>query len=44
LVTTDLAAFGIDKRGDAGMALVELADGVSVMMSKQKLKPNSAWH
>jgi 3-oxoacid CoA-transferase subunit B len=30
LVITDLAVFNIDKRGDTGMALVELADGVSI--------------
>jgi len=30
LVITDLAVFSIDKHGDKGMALIELADGVTV--------------
>lgn len=36
LVITDLAVFSIDKRGDTGMALVELADGASVDDVKAK--------
>ena len=36
MVVTDLAVFTIDKHGDGGMALIELADGVSLDEVKAK--------
>jgi len=30
MVITDLGVFSIDKEGDGGMTLIELADGVTV--------------
>jgi 3-oxoacid CoA-transferase subunit B len=36
MVVTDLAVFTIDKHGDGGMALIELADGVTLDEVKEK--------
>jgi 3-oxoacid CoA-transferase subunit B len=36
MVVTDLAVFTIDKHGSGGMALIELADGVSLDEVKAK--------
>jgi 3-oxoacid CoA-transferase subunit B len=36
MVITDLAVFTIDKHGDSGMALIELADGVTIDDVKSK--------
>jgi 3-oxoacid CoA-transferase subunit B len=36
MVVTDLAVFTIDKHGSGGMALIELADGVSLEEVKSK--------
>ena len=36
LVITDLAVFTIDKHGKDGMALIELADGVTLDEAKSK--------
>jgi 3-oxoacid CoA-transferase subunit B len=36
LVVTDLAVFTIDKHGKDGMALIELADGVTLDEVKEK--------
>ena len=36
MVITDLAVFTLDKRGEGGLALIELADGVSVDEVKAK--------
>ena len=36
MVVTDLAVFTIDKHGDGGMALIELADGVTLDEVKAK--------
>jgi 3-oxoacid CoA-transferase subunit B len=36
MVVTDLAVFTIDKHGDGGMALIELADGVTIDEVKAK--------
>jgi len=36
LVVTDLAVFAIDKHGNDGMALIELADGVTLDEVKAK--------
>ena len=36
MVVTDLAVFTIDKHGSGGMALIELADGVSLDEVKSK--------
>jgi len=36
MVVTDLAVFTIDKHGDNGMALIELADGVTLDEVKSK--------
>jgi 3-oxoacid CoA-transferase subunit B len=36
MVVTDLAVFTIDKHGNDGMALIELADGVTVDEVKSK--------
>jgi 3-oxoacid CoA-transferase subunit B len=36
LVVTDLAVFTIDKHGSDGMALIELADGVTLDEVKSK--------
>jgi 3-oxoacid CoA-transferase subunit B len=36
LVVTDLAVFTIDKHGKDGMALIELADGVTLDEVKSK--------
>ena len=36
MVVTDLAVFTIDKHGDGGMALIELADGVTLDEVKSK--------
>ena len=36
MVVTDLAVFTIDKLGDGGMALIELADGVTLDEVKEK--------
>ena len=40
MVVTDLAVFTIDKHGDGGMALVELADGVTLDEVKAKTEAN----
>jgi len=36
IVITDLGVFAIDKKGSGGMALIELADGVTVDEIKAK--------
>jgi 3-oxoacid CoA-transferase subunit B len=36
MVVTDLAVFTIDKHGHGGMALIELADGVTLDEVKEK--------
>jgi 3-oxoacid CoA-transferase subunit B len=36
MVITDLGVFAIDKKGGAGMTLIELADGVTVEEIKAK--------
>jgi len=40
MVITDLAVFTIDKHGDSGMALIELADGVTIDDVKSKTEGN----
>lgn len=40
LVITDLAVFAIDKSGDDGMTLIELADGVSLDEVRAKTEAN----
>jgi 3-oxoacid CoA-transferase subunit B len=36
MVITELAVFTIDRKGDAGMVLVQLADGVSEAEVREK--------
>ncbi len=40
MVVTDLAVFTIDKQGNDGMALIELADGVTLDEVKAKTEAN----
>jgi len=40
MVVTDLAVFSIDKHGKNGMALIELADGVTLDEVKSKTEAN----
>jgi 3-oxoacid CoA-transferase subunit B len=41
MVVTDLAVFTIDKHGKDGMALIELADGVTLDVVKSKTEAES---
>ena len=42
MVITELGVFGVDKHGDGGVTLVELADGVTVDEVKAKTKAKLA--